>query len=116
MKTTETITYAELAKRLEAVKLFNKAPELDENIYNELESGNLYNCECGKDNCDIWNENHEKTEKDIFQWYLISPSDAEYLKRTTDELVFYSEVLDQYVWGVTHFGTAWDGVELEVKK
>lgn len=53
---------------------------------------------------------------DIFQWYLISPNDAEYLKRATDELVFYSEVLDEYVWGVTHFGTSWVGVKLEVKK
>lgn len=112
----KTITYAELANRLSDCKLFNKAPELDpEMLYEGLENGNLYNCECGKDNCDIWNEKHEKNDREIYQYYLISPIDAEYLKNVTDELVFYSEVLDEYVWGVTHFGTSWDSVELEIK-
>ena len=84
-----TITYQELADRLDAVKLFNKAPELDIDIYEKLENGELYNCECEKDSCDKWDAEHEKTEKDIFQWYLISPLDAEYLKNNSDELIFY---------------------------
>ena len=116
MTTTTTITYAELAKRLDAVKLFNKAPELDLNIYEGLENGDLYDCECEKDNCDVWDEKHEKNEKDIFQWYLITPSDAEYLKSVTNELIFYSDVLDEYVWGITHFGTSWDGVNVEINE
>lgn len=104
----KTITYAELAKRLSDCKLFNKAPELDPEMYYEgLENGSLW--------VDPENEENEEV-KEIYQWYLISPSDAEYLKNYTDELVFYSEVLDEYVWGVTHFGTSWDGVELEVKQ
>jgi hypothetical protein len=102
---TKTITYGELAKRLDALKLFNKAPELDENIYDGLENGSLT----------LDEEGYEDEYKDIFQWYLISPSDAEYIKRNTDELIFYSDVLDEYVWGITHFGTSWDYVELEFK-
>lgn len=45
-------------------------------------------------------------ETDIFQWYIISDSGAEYLKDITDELVFYDSELNIYVWGITHFGTS----------
>ena len=115
--TTTTISYAELAKRLDNIYLFNKAPELDTEIYDNLENGNLYDCLCEKENCDNWDSmEHEKTEKDIFQWYLISPSDAEYLKRVTDEIVFYSDILDEYVWGVTHFGAPWESVNLDFRE
>lgn len=99
----EVITYAELVNRLNVAKLFNKAPELDENIYDGLENGSL------------WDEETDYNQE-IYQWYLIDPSDADYLKRNTDELIFYSDVLDEYVWGVTHFGTSWDGVTLEFGK
>ena len=102
--TTTTISYAELAKRLDAIKLFNKAPELDQNIYEGLENGNLY-----------W-DTDDDMQVEIFQWYLITPSDAEYLKRVTDELIFYSDVLDEYVWGITHFGTPWDSVNVEINE
>jgi len=37
-----------------------------------------------------------------------------YLKRVSDELVFYSEVLDEYIWGVTHYGTAWSHVKVDI--
>lgn len=105
--TTKTITYGELAKRLDALKLFNKAPELDpEMVYEGLENGTLWESPEDEENGDV---------KEIYQWYLISPSDAEYIKRNTDELIFYSDVLDEYVWGVTHLGTSWDYVELEIK-
>lgn len=148
--TQETITYAELAKRLNACKLFNKAPELDENIYDNLENGSLYDdtpCEwfVNKATTPSWccnthmydgtgdypTKHDDKTKgehpeicpfgedqepEEIYQWYLIDPSDADYLKRNTDELIFYSDVLDEYVWGVTHFGTPWEGVTLEFGK
>lgn len=138
-----TITYEQLAKRLNACKLFNKAPELDENLYEGLENGDLYDA---PEACDWFvNDATEKSwccnthmfdgtgdypatgehpeacdfaegePKEIYQWYLIDQSDAEYLKSVTDELVFYSDVLDEYAWGVTHYGTAWSHVEVEVK-
>lgn len=104
----KTITYTQLIDKFDVDPfLFNKAPELDENLYDNLENGSLW-----QDDDDIENSGIG----DIFQWYLIKPRDAEYLKDATDELVFYSEVLDEYVWGVTHFGTTWDGVELEIKE
>jgi hypothetical protein len=100
--TTTTITYQELAKRLDALKLFNKAPELDPNFWYEgLENGTIDYCiehdesernKCLESDCEF--ENHE-----VYQWYLISPSDAEYIKDHTNELIFYSD--------------AWSDVELE---
>ena len=46
--------------------------------------------------------------EEIFQYYIISNNGAEILKDYTDEIVFYNETLDMYVWGVTHWGTSWD--------
>lgn len=51
----------------------------------------------------------------IFQDYIISESGYEFLKDYTDEIVFYNEKLDLYIWGVTHFGTGWDYVLTDVK-
>lgn len=106
-----TITYRELANRLDVVKLFNKAPELDDAII-ELVYASLGKYEEDEEE-KLWKD--EEDEEDIFQWYLISASDAEYLQRVTDELVFYSDVLDEYVWAITHYGTPWDEVTLEIK-
>lgn len=52
----------------------------------------------------------EEEPIDIYQWYIISDSGAQLLMRETDEIVFYDEELDVYVWGVTHWGTGWDYV------
>ena len=35
--------------------------------------------------------------------------------RETNEIVFYSEDLDMYLWGVTHYGTSWDYVLTDIK-
>jgi len=115
MKTSERITYKELADRLDSIYLFNKAPELDENLWDNLENGELeYMCDCIQ--CDDRpDDEKEMISEEIFQWYLIGKNDAEYLMRHTDEIIFYSDVLDEYIWGVTHWGTPWEGVELEFK-
>ena len=52
---------------------------------------------------------------DIYQYYIISSGGAEILKDFTDEIVFYNEALDMYVWGVTHWGTSWDYVLTDIK-
>lgn len=53
--------------------------------------------------------------QDIYQYFIISSNGAEILKEWTDEIVFYNEELDMYVWGVTHFGTGWDYVLTDIK-
>jgi hypothetical protein len=42
--------------------------------------------------------------------YIISEYGYKFLKNYTDELVFYNEYLDIYIWAVTHWGTSWDHV------
>lgn len=52
---------------------------------------------------------------DIYQYYIISYSGYRFLENFTDELVFYNEELDMYLWGITHFGTSWDYVLTDIK-
>lgn len=47
--------------------------------------------------------------------YIISQYGYEFLKENTDELVFYNENLNVYIWAVTHWGTSWDYVLTDVK-
>lgn len=54
-------------------------------------------------------------QPEICQYYIISNQGAKILQKYTDEIVFYIEPLDIYIWGVTHFGTAWDGVYTNIK-
>lgn len=56
----------------------------------------------------VLDEDGNSTE--IFQFYIISESGAEILQYWTDEIIFYNEELNLYVWGVTHYGTAWNYV------
>ena len=53
-------------------------------------------------------------ERDIFQYFIVSDNGAEILK-DADEIVYYNETLDMYLWGVTHYGTAWSSVLTQIK-
>ena len=71
--------------------------------------------------CGFWDlENGEWEDEDgypheVYQYYIISDSGARFLEEYTDELVFYNEKLDMYLWGITHFGTSWDYVLTDIK-
>lgn len=52
---------------------------------------------------------------EIFQYYIISDSGYNILKYHTNEIVYYIESLDLYIWGVTHYGTSWDYVLTNIK-
>ena len=43
----------------------------------------------------------------ITQDFIISKYGFDILKEYTDEVVFYNERLDVYVWGVSRWGTGW---------
>ena len=64
------------------------------------------------------NELEEEQENsynaDIYQYYIVDDNGAEILKEC-NEIVFYNEELDMYVWGVTHYGTAWSYVLTNIK-
>lgn len=86
-------TFEDSEKHLAMV---SKMEELQDKI-NELEEeqDNSYNAE-------------------IFQYYIVSDSGAKLLEEI-NEIVFYNEELDMYVWGVTHWGTSWDYVLTDIK-
>lgn len=49
-------------------------------------------------------------EIEVFQWFIIDAWGARLLQQETNEIVYYNETLDMYIWGVTHFGTSWNYV------
>lgn len=80
----------------EHLAMVNKMEELQEEI-NELEEEqeNSYNAE-------------------IFQYFIVDADGARILEEI-NEIVFYNDELDMYVWGVTHWGTSWDYVLTDIK-
>lgn len=111
------MSYKTLASQFDFV-LCNNIVNVDANIWENVESGYLY---------DYYNEEGEEiTEeearekwalgeevdevfKEIYQYFLVDSSALWYLKRA-EQLVLYSETLDCYVWCVEHWGTSWDYV------
>lgn len=66
------------------------------------------------DDVEDWG-NIEEEYTDIYQYYIITHSGAELLQDLTDEILYYNENLDMWLWGITHFGTGWSGVLTDVK-
>lgn len=116
---TELVTYEELYRRVGDIVLANSLranTQIDGDEW-ELINGDDCPCrehetieECTADDC---NCNFEQIE--IYQEYVITRGGAEYLQSVSDEIVYYNEELDIYIWGVTHWGTGWDGVETLIK-
>lgn len=97
------VDYGTLAKAFDAV-LNNDIMNLTYGIGSwEQVSGTI-------DNTDEIEELEEKRdEPEVFQWFIISDWGARLLQNI-NEIVYYNETLDMYVWGVTHYGTSWDYV------
>lgn len=51
---------------------------------------------------------------DIFQWFIV-PENALSILEENNEIVYYSDTLNLYVWGVTHYGTSWSYVLTDIK-
>ena len=54
-------------------------------------------------------ESEQDDEPEVFQWYIVDDWGARLLQEI-NEIVYYNETLDMYLWGVTHYGTSWDYV------
>lgn len=67
--------------------LMNNIPEVDPSVYE--------------------NWLGDMPDSDIFQWFALGESDAEFLSRY-NQYITYSDLLDTHFLAVTHFGTAWD--------
>ena len=59
-------------------------------------------------------EEEQNNYPEIYQYYIVSDNGAEILKEI-NEIVFYNEELDMYIWGVTHYGTSWRYVLTDIK-
>ena len=101
------VDYGTLAKSFDAV-LCNNITKLFyceiSGEYSEVELVNGLDCD------DESNEYY-----DIFQYFIIDSNGVNILKEFTDEIVYYIEPLDMYVWGVTHFGTNWSDVLTDIR-
>ena len=58
-------------------------------------------------------EDDQYNYPEIYQYYIVNDYGAQILEEY-NEIVFYNDVLDMYVWGVTHWGTSWDYVLTDI--
>ena len=112
------VDYGTLAKAFDAV-LNNDIIQKTYDIgYWEQESGMIDNSEEIEELQEKIEELEEEQEnsynEECYQYYIVSDNGAEILKEI-NEIVFYNEELDMYVWGVTHCGTAWSYVLTNIK-
>ena len=59
-------------------------------------------------------ESEQDKEPEVHQWFIVDDFGARLLQEI-NEIVYYNEKLDMYVWGVTHYGTSWDCVLTSIK-
>ena len=138
------LDYGTLAKCFDAI-LCNNIPQVDNEIFDNVESGDFesfyydgeeitrekYEEEIEElenkiaslsikenykeiEELEEEKDKFERCENDVFQWFIVSYNALELLKEC-GELVFYSPLLDCYIWGVTHYGTSWDYVLTSLK-
>ena len=93
------VDYACLASNFDAVLCNNMKDRFD---HLELVHGSDYD---------------EETEDyvEVYQYFIIDNSGYELLKEYTNEIIYYDDELDVYVWGVTHWGTSWTYVLTDIK-
>lgn len=112
--------YSQLFRDDDIILLCNDIIKVDPYLFDNIENGKLYNY-YDKDGNEITKEEYEELEDEgdneieeqmcnIYQYFLINESLANNLINHTDNIIFYSNKLNLYVLGVTHFGTLWDGV------
>lgn len=59
-------------------------------------------------------ESEQDDDPEIFQWFIVDDWGARLLQ-DIDEIVYYNNKLDMYLWGITHYGTSWDNVLTNIK-
>jgi len=118
MNKTEKVSYSELARRVGDCILNNQLQsELQDDCSFELFNGEDSYCykHETKEECQKNDSECDYESRDVYQTYIITQDGAEYLQRNTNEIVYYCEKLELYLWGITHFGTGWDCVFTDIK-
>ena len=59
-------------------------------------------------------EREQNDDEEVFQWFIVDDWGARLLQEI-NEIVYYNEKLNIYLWGVTHYGTSWDYVLTNIK-
>lgn len=59
-------------------------------------------------------ESEQNDGQEVYQWFIVDDCGARLLQ-DIDEIVYYNETLDMYLWGVTHYGTSWGYVLTSIK-
>lgn len=115
---TVRCNYSQIFHDNDSLLLCNNIVEVDECLYENVEGGDLYDYYDKYGNEITYDEYEElgwengacEEPRDIYQYYLINDSLARMLIEHTDNIIFYSDKLDLYILGVTHFGTGWSCV------
>ena len=89
--------------------------ELEKQIYEGEESGSISQEEIDDIQEKIDELQNEQDEiPEVYQWYIVSDN-AKSILEDAEQIVYYDDELDIYVWGVTHFGTSWSYVLTDIK-
>lgn len=96
--------YSQLFEDCSQMLICNNIQEIEEFWYENITNGELY-----------WeDEDGEEVWTDVYQFFLIDHLTSDFLKKCTNEIIFYSEKLDLDVLCVTHWGTSWDYVGAKI--
>lgn len=93
-------------------ELEEKKDELEEE--NESSLSQILENEINEINEKIEELEREQDDQEVFQWYIVDDWGARLLQEI-NQIVYYNETLDMYLWGVTHYGTSWDYVLTSIK-
>lgn len=96
----------------EIEELEEKRDELEEQ--NENSPSQIIENEINKINDQIEEFEREQDDQEVFQWYIVDDGGAKLLQ-DINQIVYYNETLNMYLWGVTHYGTSWDYVLTNIK-
>lgn len=96
----------------EIEELEEKRDELEEE--NESSPSQIIENEIYDINDRITELESEQDDQEVFQWYIVDDGGARLLQEI-NEIVYYNETLDIYLWGVTHYGMSWDYVLTSIK-
>jgi len=91
-------TLKEMTKNMDMV-IFNQCTNIDPEIYCNIEAWNLYD--------------EDREPKEVFQYFVISRFDWEYLANKTGMPLFYSEKMDLHIIGID-FLDHWDNASYEI--
>lgn len=97
------ISYSTFAKAFECVLNNEIIPSTFEHYWWELVNGTDYNEE-------------DDYYYDIFQYYIVDNTGADLIQEfLPNDILYYCEELDMYIWGITHYGTSWTMVPTDIK-